>query len=234
MQQISIKDNIYKVLKTLADSKNIPVDNFCQDIFLLYIKEQINASPKEKSHELIEFYKKLYKNKFLIDSTEVFDEELISKTLLNLNKNEQESIALIKKAIAWYIFCHDSTTQDGKKIPHRLSILLKEAWLLSNAIEATADKTLEYITQNGNLNFKAFNKSAKRGDLNGQTHINLSTEVENLLLKLEYLIDEYNLDKKIKKNVKVSQLFQSNIPEKNYIEEARQLIEHLETRLVNE
>lgn len=185
--------------------------------------------------ELIKYYQFIYKKRFAIDSDEVIDKNVVFKVIDKIYssiENYQSTIDILKKAIIWYLYQHDNTTADGKKIPFQFRILLEQNWLLRSCIESThsIDLALLLKAQETGISGKDLSRAMRRGDIVVMTNDSDTPQLlEKTLMRIEDLIEKHKLDgRALKKHNKLENLYTSEMPNKEYIKKAIQFIEKFE------
>jgi len=199
--------------------------------------KMINPEEEIKSLtiELISFYKENYKKRFSLFPDEKFDEESISRKIEEIvpyTEGYKDLVDILKKAILWYVYRHDTSGENGIKYPYKLNLFFKQSWLFHKCIQASSDFNFENLESiiNSGLNEKEFTKAAKRGDVIsvGKSSENLREKALKLFYRFELELEGQGQEQAIaflKKNDKIKEIFKSMPPSEEYCNAA---IEYLE------
>jgi hypothetical protein len=193
-------------------------------------KSEITYLPE---NDIFNYYKEIYQKKFSIESDEVIDFELINRIIVKIDASIEDikiTVGIVKKAIVWYIYQHDSTGKDGQRYPYRLKLLLGQNFILKSCIEASHSVDLELLlkAQSQNISQKELLSAMRRGDLAGTVAQESPTMLmEQALEKADVLIMELKLDKDFKKHPKMKGLYTSDVPSLEYTRKALKFMESL-------
>ena len=186
--------------------------------------------------ELINYYKAIYKRKNAIESDEEIDKKIVLdviKKIQNSVQDYQTTMDILKKAVVYYLYQHDNTTQDGGQFPYQLKILLEQGWLLRKCIESSRSTNLELLlkAQESGISTKDLSRAIKRGDIAGiDSSEKIPALLEEALIRIETFIKDYplKLKREFKKHPKIKDLYTSTLPTSDYIRKAMKFIEKAE------
>jgi len=226
---LNINDDNMKWLNFVQEKTGFSQDSIVNkliDNIRLQASDEKCPPKNDNASVISDYYKEIYKRKFSIESDEEIDFELINSIIDKINASVEDiksTIDLVKKAIVWYIYQHDSTGKDGQRYPYKLKLLLGQNFILKKCIESSHSVDLELLlkAQSQNISQKELVSAMRRGDLTGTVAQESPTMLmEQALEEADALIMEFKLSKDFKKHPKMKGLYTSNVPSLEYTRKA--------------